>query len=54
MPIILQMVGSPHHTIMEHRGVVPADMLLNKLEEVSKSVNVSALLSALRNNYNNY
>nr|XP_027115115.1 uncharacterized protein LOC113733136 [Coffea arabica] len=34
-----KMVGSPHHTIMEHRGVVPADMLLNKLEEVSKSVN---------------
>lgn len=33
-----RMVGSPRHPIMEHRGLVPADMLLNKLEEVTKSV----------------
>ncbi|KAL3536857.1 hypothetical protein ACH5RR_000223 [Cinchona calisaya] len=39
-----KMVGSPHRTLMEHRGAAPSDMLLNKLEEVNKSVKKIELL----------
>ncbi|KAL5565562.1 hypothetical protein UlMin_028726 [Ulmus minor] len=34
----LKMTASPHHTPVERRGMVPGDLLLNKLEEVNKSV----------------
>uniref|UniRef100_A0A6N2MDU3 DUF7642 domain-containing protein n=1 Tax=Salix viminalis TaxID=40686 RepID=A0A6N2MDU3_SALVM len=30
--------GSPRYTSLEHRGLIQGEMLLNKLEEVSKSV----------------
>ncbi|XP_030533467.1 uncharacterized protein LOC115743017 [Rhodamnia argentea] len=34
----MQMTGSPRHPSIEHRGIVPGELLLNKLEEVNKSV----------------
>ncbi|XP_039168747.1 uncharacterized protein LOC104443475 isoform X2 [Eucalyptus grandis] len=33
-----KMTGSPGYPSIEHRGVVPGELLLNKLEEVNKSV----------------
>lgn len=34
-----KMMGSPRHSLMEHRGTMPAEnVLLHKLEEVNKSV----------------
>ncbi|CAI9101739.1 OLC1v1039137C4 [Oldenlandia corymbosa var. corymbosa] len=37
-------ISSPHHSIMEHRGVAQ-DLVLNKLEEVNKSVkNIEMLI----------
>lgn len=34
----MQMTGSPGYPSIERRGVVPGELLLNKLEEVNKSV----------------
>lgn len=42
----LQMMGSPHRITAEQRGVVPSELLLHKLDEVSKSVKVSPFSSA--------
>ncbi|XP_059651456.1 uncharacterized protein LOC132299044 [Cornus florida] len=39
-----KMIGSPGLTSMEHRGVLPGDLLLHKLEEVNKSVKKIELL----------
>ncbi|KAJ6344198.1 hypothetical protein OIU76_005843 [Salix suchowensis] len=33
-----KITGSPRYTSLEHRGLIQGEMLLNKLEEVSKSV----------------
>ena len=38
-----QITGSPRYTSLEHRGLIQGEMLLNKLEEVSKSVKVWTL-----------
>ncbi|KAJ6675400.1 hypothetical protein OIU85_011546 [Salix viminalis] len=35
-----KITGSPRYTSLEHRGLIQGEMLLNKLEEVSKSVKV--------------
>ncbi|KAL1546434.1 hypothetical protein AAHA92_23032 [Salvia divinorum] len=34
----IKIMGSPRRALMEFKGVVPADAMLNKLEEVNKSV----------------
>lgn len=39
---IMQMSASPRYASIERRGVVPGDLLLNKLDEVNKSVKVSS------------
>ena len=36
----IQIAASPHHTPADRRGVIPGDILLDKLEEVTKSVKV--------------
>ena len=36
----MQIVGSPRIASVEHRGTLPGDLLLHKLEEVNKSVKV--------------
>jgi hypothetical protein len=38
-----QITGSPRYTSLEHRGLIQGEVLLNKLEEVSKSVKVWTL-----------
>lgn len=37
-PKITKVMGSPHHALMESKGLVPTGAMLNKLEEVNKSV----------------
>lgn len=37
----MQLTGSPPHASPEHRGFVPSDFLLHKLDEVNKSVEVN-------------
>lgn len=37
---IMQMAASPRYASIERRGVVPGELLLNKIEEVNKSVKV--------------
>lgn len=39
-----KMTNSPRHTSVEHRGILPGELFLNKLEEVSKSVKKIELL----------
>ncbi|KAL6981899.1 hypothetical protein U1Q18_023517 [Sarracenia purpurea var. burkii] len=39
-----KIAGSPRHISVEHRGTLPADLLLHKLEEVNKSVKKIELL----------
>ncbi|XP_052170728.1 uncharacterized protein LOC127786956 isoform X2 [Diospyros lotus] len=39
-----KIIGSPHHASVEHGSVLPADVLLHKLEEVNKSVKKIELL----------
>lgn len=39
--ILMQMTNSPLHASTERRGIVTGELLLNKLEEVNKSVKVN-------------
>lgn len=39
-----RLTGSPHRASLEHRGFVPSDLLLHKLDEVNKSVKKIELL----------
>lgn len=48
---VFQMTASPRHSSMERRAMVPGELFMQKLDEVSKSVKVrtiSFLFIALR------
>ncbi|CAA3001935.1 Hypothetical predicted protein [Olea europaea subsp. europaea] len=36
-------MGSPLHSSVEHRGILPSELMLHRLEELNKSVKVSSL-----------
>lgn len=46
--VLVQMISSPRHATIERRSIGTGEVLLNKLEEVNKSVKVNNFFSSFR------